>query len=199
MTNEERFTKVIAMFDDYNQKDPHLESWQGQEIPKELLYAQRMSDRLKSYMPDAPEYLVLAARCQHIGRWEIPRNTYAMDRKGYLQWRNQLKVHHCNIADRIMRSYGYDDETIQKVKSLLVKEQLFHHRPDTQALEDVICLVFIEFYLEEFATKHDDAKLVEILRKTLRKMSAKAIEAAGKIPVSERVAALIGQAVANSL
>jgi len=199
MTNEERFAKVIAMFDDYNQKDPHLETWQGQQIPKELLYAQRMSERLKSYMPDAPEYLVLAARCQHIGRWEIPRNTYAMDRKGYLQWRNQLKVHHCNIADRIMRSYGYDDETIQKVKSLLVKEQLFHHRPDTQALEDVICLVFIEFYLEEFATKHDDAKLVEILRKTLHKMSAKAIEAAGKIPVSERVAALIGQAVANSL
>lgn len=199
MTNEERFAKVIAMFDDYNQKDPHLETWQGQQIPKELLYAQRMSERLKSYMPDAPEYLVLAARCQHIGRWEIPRNTYAMDRKGYLQWRNQLKVHHCNIADRIMRSYGYDDETIQKVKSLLVKEQLFHHRPDTQALEDVICLVFIEFYLEEFATKHDDAKLVEILRKTLHKMSAKAIEAAGKIPVSERVSALIGQAVANSL
>jgi hypothetical protein len=199
MTNEERFAKVIAMFDDYNQKDPHLETWQGQQIPKELLYAQRMSERLKSYMPDAPEYLVLAARCQHIGRWEIPRNTYAMDRKGYLQWRNQLKVHHCNIADRIMRSYGYDDETIQKVKSLLTKEQLFHHRPDTQALEDVICLVFIEFYLEEFATKHDDAKLVEILRKTRRKMSAKAIEAAGRIPVSERVAALIGQAVANSL
>lgn len=199
MTNEERFAKVIAMFDDYNQKDPHLETWQGQQIPKELLYAQRMSERLKSFMPDAPEYLVLAARCQHIGRWEIPRNTYAMDRKGYLQWRNQLKVHHGNIADRIMRSYGYDEETIQKVKSVLVKEQLFHHRPDTQALEDVICLVFIEFYLEEFATKHDDEKLVEILRKTLRKMSAKAIEAAGKIPVSERVAALIGQAVANSL
>lgn len=199
MTHDERFAKVIAMFDDYNQKDPHLETWQGQQIPKELLYAQRMSERLKSYMPDAPEYLVLAARCQHIGRWEIPRNTYPMDRKGYLQWRNQLKVHHCNIADHIMRSYGYDDETIQKVKSLLAKEQLFHHRPDTQALEDVICLVFIEFYLEEFATKHDDAKLVEILRKTLRKMSAKAIEAAGKIPVSERVAALIGQAVANSL
>ena len=199
MTNEERFAKVIAMFDDYNQKDPHLETWQGQQIPKELLYAQRMSDRLKSYMPDAPEYLALAARCQHIGRWEIPRTTYAMDRKGYLQWRNQLKVHHCNIADRIMRSYGYDDETIQKVKSLLAKEQLFHHRPDTQALEDVICLVFIEFYLEDFATKHDDAKLVEILRKTLHKMSAKAIEAAGKIPVSERVAALIGQAVTKSL
>jgi hypothetical protein len=199
MTNEERFAKVIAMFDDYNQKDPHLETWQGQQIPKELLYAQRMSERLKSYLPDAPEYLVLAARCQHIGRWEIPRNTYPMDRKGYLQWRNQLKVHHCNIADRIMRSYGYDNETIQKVKSLLSKEQLFHHRPDTQALEDVICLVFIEFYLEDFATKHDDAKLVEILRKTLHKMSAKAIEAAGKIAVSERVAGLIGQAVTKSL
>jgi len=199
MTHEERFATVIGMFDDYNQKDPHLETWQGQQIPKELLYAQRMSERLNSYMPDAPEYLVLAARCQHIGRWEIPRNTYAMDRKGYLQWRNQLKVHHSNIADRIMRSVDYDEETIQKVKSLLVKEQLLHHRPDTQALEDVICLVFIEYYLEEFASKHDDAKLVEILKKTLRKMSAKAIQAAGKIPVSERVAALIGQAVAESL
>ena len=191
--------QALDAFDARNAEDPKHTVVDGNAIPNELLYAQRMSDRLKSYMPDAPEYLVLAARCQHIGRWEIPRNTYAMDRKGYLQWRNQLKVHHCNIADHIMRSYGYDDETIQKVKSLLAKEQLFHHRPDTQALEDVICLVFIEFYLEEFATKHDDAKLVEILQKTLRKMSAKAIEAAGKIPVSERVAALIGQAVANSL
>jgi len=197
MINDARFATAIGMFDAYNEQDPHRETWQGEQVSKELLYARRMSERLQSYMPDAPEYLVLAARCQHIGRWEIPRNTYAMDRKGYLQWRNQLKVHHTQIAGRIMREAGYDDDTISHVNSLLLKEALFQHRPDTQALEDVICLVFIEYYLEEFAEKHDDKKLVDILRKTLHKMSAKAIEAAGKIAVSDRVASLIGQAVAR--
>jgi hypothetical protein len=191
----ERLEKAFTTFDAYNANDRHQEEFKGQTFPKELLYAQRMTERLNRFAPDAPEYLHLAARCQHIGRWEIPRSSYPMDRKGYLQWRNVLKSHHAKIAEQILLSCRYEPGTIEKVKALLLKKELYTNA-DTQLLEDIICLVFIEFYLEEFAAKHDDEKVIDILRKTLKKMSPKAIEEAGKIKVSERIAGLIGKAIA---
>ena len=87
-------TQAFQAFDEYNSRDTVREEHEGQTYPKELLYAERMTARLNQFAPDATETLQLAARSQHIGRWEIPRNTYPMDRKGYLQWRNQLKSHH---------------------------------------------------------------------------------------------------------
>ena len=194
MIQSDRFEKAITTFDAYNLNDPHLEEFEGKMVSKEQLYAQRMSQRLDDFFPAAPEYLKLAAHCQHIGRWEIQRGAYAMDKKGYLQWRNVLKSHHAKLAGQILQSCRYDEETIEKVKSLLLKKQL-HTDPDTQALEDVICLVFIEFYLEEFATKHEPEKVVDILQKTLRKMSPRAIEESAKIPVSEKIKLLIRQAL----
>src|SRR6185436_4112157 len=112
----------------------------------ELLYAQRMSIKLDQVKPDASEELKLAARSQHIGRWEIPRSSYPIDRTGYLKWRGQLKVHHSKIAERILSECNYDSEVIEKVKSLLMKKP----GEETQLLEDVICLVFIEYYLGDF-------------------------------------------------
>lgn len=194
MVPSDRFEKAITTFDAYNLNDPHQEELEGKLVSKELLYAQRMSQRLSDFYPAAPEYLKLAAHCQHIGRWEIPRESYPMDKKGYLQWRNVLKTHHAKLAEQILLSCRYDQATIDKVKSLLVKKELFSN-PDTQALEDVICLVFVEYYLEEFAEKHEPQKVVDILGKTLKKMSPRAIEAAAKIPVSERIKLLIQQAL----
>jgi hypothetical protein len=194
MIQSDRFEKAITTFDAYNLNDPHQEEFEGKRVSKELLYAQRMSQRLDDFYPAAPEYLKLAAHCQHIGRWEIPRENYPMDKKGYLQWRNVLKTHHAKLAEQILNSCRYDQETIDKVKFLLLKKELFTN-PDTQALEDVVCLVFIEYYLEEFAEKHEPQKVVDILQKTLKKMSPRAIEEAAKIPVSERIKLLIHQAL----
>ena len=194
MLDDDRFEKAITTFDAYNLNDPHHERVGDTTVPKEVLYAQRMSKRLDDFYPAAPSYLKLAAHCQHIGRWEIPRESYPMDRKGYLQWRNVLKTHHANLAEQILKSCRYDDETIEKVKTLLLKKGL-HSNPDPQLLEDVICLVFIEFYLEEFTEKHEPEKVVDVLKKTLKKMSPRAIEAAGKIPVSERIKILLHQAL----
>ena len=163
-------------------------------VSKEVLYGQRMSARLSDFYPSAPEYLRLAAHCQHIGRWEIPRESYPMDKKGYLQWRNVLKTHHAKLAEQILQSCRYDQETIEKVKFLLLKKELFTN-PDTKVLEDVICLVFIEHYLEEFAAKHEPQKVIDILRKTLKKMSPRAIDEAAKISVSDRIKILIHQAL----
>jgi hypothetical protein len=197
MIQSDRFEKAITTFDAYNLNDPHEELSDGQMVSKELLYAQRMSQCLNDYYPAAPEYLKLAAHCQHIGRWEIPRESYPMDKKGYMQWRNVLKSHHAKLAEQILISCRYDQETIDKVKSLLVKKELFNN-PDTQVLEDVICFVFIEYYLEDFAEKHEPEKVVDILKKTLKKMSPRAKEEAGKISVSEKIKILIHQALATT-
>ncbi len=194
MISSDQFEKAITTFDAYNLNDPHQEEYEGKLVSKEMVYAQRMSSRLSDFYPSAPEYLKLAAHCQHIGRWEIPRESYPMDKKGYLQWRNVLKTHHAKLAEQILISCRYDQGTIDKVKFLLLKKEL-QTNPDTKILEDVICLVFIEHYLEEFAEKHEPKKVIDILGKTLKKMSPRAIEEAGKIPVSGKIKILIQQAL----
>jgi len=192
--NPEQLQRAFAAFDAYNAKDPNQETYAGTPYPKELLYAQRMTDRLAAYAPQVPEYLQLAARCQHIGRWEIPRKSYPMDRVGYLKWRNELKGHHAKIAEGILQDCGYDANTIEIVKFLLLKREL-KQNPDTQLLEDVICLVFIEFYLEDFAAQHEEEKVIDIIRKTMKKMTGRAIEyTVGELPMSDKVKTLIGKA-----
>lgn len=193
MAAHERLEKAFTTFDAYNSNDPNLETHQGKSVPKELLYAQRMTERLNQFAPGAPEYMQLAARSQHIGRWEIPRHSYAMDKKGYLQWRHAEKMHQAKIAEQILQSCRYDTDTIEKVKFLLLKKELTTNA-DTKLLEDVVCLVFIEHYLEDFAAAHDDEKVVDILRKTMKKMTPQAIEEAGKIKVSARIAGLMRKA-----
>ncbi|MDB5119928.1 MAG: hypothetical protein JWN56_1146 [Sphingobacteriales bacterium] len=195
MNLNEQLQQAFDAFDLYNSADPNREIFEGDTYPKEVLYALRMTEKLNDFAFDVPDYLQLAARSQHIGRWEIARSEYPMDRKGYLQWRSQLKLHHAAVAEKILRECKYDDDTIEKVKALLLKKQL-HQNPDTQLLEDVICLVFIQYYLDEFAAKHEDDKVIDIIQKTLKKMSPHGIDAAVKIPVSDKVGELIGKAAA---
>ena len=195
--DDSKLAAAFAAFDEYNSKDPHKDIVDGKEVPKELLYAQRMTERLAKYSPSAPEQVRLAARCQHIGRWEIARNSYPMDRKGYLQWRSKLAQHHASLAAKILLNCNYDAASVEKVKFLLQKKELMQHHPETQLLEDVICLVFVEHYLEEFALRHDDDKVVDILRKTIKKMSPRALKEVGSIPVSGKMKELIQQASVN--
>ena len=193
METNSRFAKAIKAFDEYNSKDPNRVEWNGQHISKELLYAQRMSEKLNEFQPDASEHLQLAARCQHIGRWEIPRSSYETTQKGYLLWRNELKFHHALLAETILRECQYDTTFIESVKFLVMKKQL-QQNPESQLLEDVICLVFIEYYLEEFAAKQEDEKVISILRKTMRKMSQRCLEAVGQLKLSEKLLRLIARA-----
>ncbi len=185
--------EAFSRFDAYNATDPNREEFKGKTYPKEVLYAERMTKKLNDYAPEVPEYMQLAVRCQHIGRWEIARNSYPMDRPGYLMWRSQLKLHHTKIAEPILKACGYNEETIDKVKFLLLKKQL-HQNPDTQLIEDVICLVFVEYYLDDFAKQHSKEKMVDILRKTLKKISPRGIEEALKINMTDQVKQLILQA-----
>jgi hypothetical protein len=192
---DERFRAAIERIDAANADDPHRVSHDGREIAAEVLYARRMTAWLERLYPDASEQLRLAVRAQHIRRWEIPRDTYPMDRAGYHRWRTALYTFHADTAERILREVGYDDATIARVRSLLRKERL-KSDPETQALEDVACLVFLESYFAEFAAKHDDEKLITILRRTWAKMSPKARDAALALKLEPRARALIENALA---
>jgi len=195
MTSLEQLQNVFSAFDAYNSKDPNTEIFNGTPYPKEVLYGQRMTTCLSKYDPNASLALQLAARCQHIGRWEIARQSYPMDKKGYLQWRSVEKMHQAKVAENILLACGYPEEIIDKVKFLLLKKELTTHA-ETKLLEDVVCLVFIEYYLEDFAAPHDDEKVIDILKKTIKKMTPRALEEASKIKVSERMGRLISLSVA---
>jgi len=174
--DQARFNQAIARFDALNKQDPNLEVSAGNQYPKELLYAQRMSAMLNRYAPDAPEVLQLAVRCQHIQRWKIARSSYPMTKAGYHQWRNTLKAFHADIAQTVLREAGYDEVIVARVCAL-VRKELPMTDEAAQILEDVVVLVFLESYLEQFVTAHtdyDEAKFIDILNKTLRKTSHKA-------------------------
>lgn len=196
MIKSSRFNKAIELFDEANGEDPNFEEYNGLKYPKELLYAKRMTDKLNEFDSSADEALQLAVRCQHLRRWEIPREDFEMNRVGYLQWRNRLKSFHAEGAAQILEEAGYGKETIDRVKFLLLKKQLKKDQV-TQTLEDVICLVFLEFYFEKFSFKYKEDKLIDILRKTWRKMSDKGQKGALELNFSDRSLNLIEKALDN--
>lgn len=190
-----RFERTLAAFDAANREDPNTErDEQGNAVPKELLYALRMSAVLTEFAPEVSEALQLAARCQHIRRWTIPREDYPMDRKGYLQWRTYLKKLHGEQAAEIMQAQGYDAEMIHKVVDLLNKKNL-KRDAEMQTLEDVICLVFLRFYFDDFRQKHPEEKIVSIVAKTWRKMSEAGQTAAMQLDFSPEEQSVIDRAL----
>lgn len=191
----EKLLQSLRDIDSINAEDPHLETVDGKAYPKELLYSQRMTDMLNEFEPDASEILRLAVRSQHIKRWSIGRDSFPMDRKGYLQWRTQLKKFHGELAGSIMEKNGYSPDEIDRVDDLLNKRGL-KTDPETQTLEDIACLVFLNHYFDDFLTQHDDEKLINILQKTWRKMSDKGRKAALDLDLSTAATALIKKALA---
>lgn len=195
--NQERFNKAMALFDAANAQDPNQD--QGQ--PKELLYAERMSEMIGRFAPDASEAAQLAVRAQHIRRWTVPRGTYPMTKEGYLAWRSGLYKFHADTAGELMREAGYDEEMIERVKKAVGKRGI-KTNPETQLLEDIANLVFIEHYVLDFAgakPDYDEAKWLDIIRKTWGKMSksARAFALSGKIRLPEPLVPLITKAVSE--
>ena len=175
-----RFAAAIARFDAANAEDPSFDIVEGARRPKALVYSDRMVAMLARFVPDASEALELAARCQHIERWKIPRSEYPLTRAGYQEWRARLRDFHADRAAAILREAAYDDATIARVRALIRKERIKSDR-EAQALEDVVALVFLESYLVDFVGSHaeyDETKLIDILQKTGRKMSARGRAAA---------------------
>ncbi|WP_298239036.1 DUF4202 domain-containing protein [uncultured Algibacter sp.] len=189
-----RFETAIALIDKANSEDINTYQVAGMDYPKELLYSQRMTRKLLQFEPNASKALQIAARAQHICRWKIARDTYPMDRVGYLKWRETLKRMHGDLTADILKQVGYDNQFTDRVKAIILKK-LIKKNEESQTLEDTICLVFLDYYFEEFAAKHDDEKIIDILKKTWVKMSDKGHEAALKLPFSDKSLALVKLAI----
>ena len=189
-----RYDQALAAIDAANARDPNLVGADGHGRPAELVYGEYMTAMLARLYPDASEVLRLAVRAQHLRRWEVPRASYPMDRAGYHRWRNDLKRKHAGWAGEILRGVGYDEVEVARVAALIRKEDL-KKDSEAQALEDTACLVFLEHYAAVFAAKHDEAKMLGILRKTWVKMSAHAQQAAFALTLPDPVKALIDSAL----
>jgi hypothetical protein len=195
----DRFRAAIAAIDALNAEDPTHEIVPGHEAaPAALLYGRRMSGWLLRLAPDASEALRLAARAQHIGRWKSPRGAYPVGREGYLKWRGDLVRFHADTAAAILAEAGYESAVIERVEALLQKKRL-KRDAEAQTLEDAACLVFLEHEFTEFSRKHGDEKVVDIVAKTLAKMSdrgrAEAAILTPALPADRRV--LVERAMAE--
>lgn len=188
------FQNASTWIDAENAQDPNHEIYQSKTYPKELLYSNRMYERLMDFHPNASEAVQIASKAQHICRWKIARESYPMDRVGYLKWREDLKKFHAKTTAVILEKAGYNEEFIARV-SFLIEKKLLKKDEETQLLEDVICLVFLEYYLDPFVHKHDREKMKTIILKTWNKMSEKGHQEALKINFSPENLELIKEAL----
>lgn len=195
MSND-RLNKAIDLIDQANSEDPTWEMWQGEEIPKELLYSRHMSVWLKKLDPEPSEARQIAARAQHIRRWTVPREQYPEGREGYLRWRKFLYRFHAEQAVAMMREVGYDDVAIDAVRQMIGKEGI-KRNADVQLIEDVACLVFLEHYFPPFAQKYDEDKLIDIVRKTWKKMSEQGQQAALALSLPDGLGQVVAKALAG--
>jgi hypothetical protein len=193
-SDHQRFESALRRFDAENSHDLNTETADGASHPRELLYARRLTQWVLRLCPDASEALRLAARCQHICRWEIPRQSYPLTRAGYLQWRAMLKKFHAQKAGDILREAGYSETVIRRVQDLNLKKN-FPDDSETRVLEDALCLVFLEFQFADLAAKSDDEKMVNALRKSWGKMTDTARSKALKLNFGEREKALLKRAL----
>jgi Domain of unknown function (DUF4202) len=192
--DSQRFESALRRFDGENSRDPNTETINGISHPRELLYAQRLTDWVLQLCPGASEELRLAARCQHICRWEIPRQSHPMTRAGYLQWRATLKKFHAQKAGDILREAGYPEDVIRRVQDLNLKKH-FPDDPEARVLEDALCLVFLEFQLADLAAKTAADKTINALQKSWQKMTGAARAEALKLNYGEREKALLERAL----
>lgn len=193
-----KFSGALRRFDEENGRDPNLLVVDGVPQPHELVYARRLTQWVLQLRPQASEALLLAARCQHICRWMIPRSSYEMTRSGYLRWRNDLKRFHAGKSAEILREVGYAAEMIGRVQDLNLKKKLGQD-PECQTLEDALCLVTLQYQLADLTSKTAHDKMVSILQKTWKKMSPVAREHALALPYSENERKLIEQALAREM
>jgi len=190
-----RLARALERLDALHGEDPRTVQVDGETLPHELHYARCMSAWLERVAPEASEALRLAVRAQHLQRWQIPRDDYPRDRPGYLAWRRDLGRRQADMAAEVLRDVDYDEATCERVARLIRKEGL-RRDPETRALEDTACLVFLDNEFAEFATRHDEDKILRILRKTWAKMSPRGHELAMTIDLPGEAKALVQRALA---
>jgi len=190
----ERFQAALRRFDEENSADPNRVVVNGIQEPRERIYAEWLTAWVLKLSPDASESLRLAARCQHLCRWMVPRQSYPMTRAGYLKWRTVLKQFHADKAAEILREFGYSLEIIEQVRNLNLKKN-FPTDPESRVLEDALCLVFLEHQLSDLADQNPEDKVINALRKSWEKMSPAGRAEALKLNFASREKILLEKAL----
>jgi hypothetical protein len=187
---------AFQQFDDYNKKDPNVFTWGELSYPQEYFLGLKLHEWVTRLAPNASEELLLASRSQHIGRWEIPRNSYPDGRDGYLKWRRNLGLYHAEKSAAIMKVAGYSEDQITRVKQIILKQKI-KVDGEVQVMENALCLVFLEFQYEDFYPKHPHDKIVNILKRSLLKMDERGHQFALALKYSEKGLSYIGEALAS--
>jgi len=202
MTNQ--LKSVLSAIDDINRQDTNITLSDGEQHPKELIYGQRMTACLEKHWPQASELLQIAVRAQHIKRWHLKRSEFEQGKAGYYQWRIALGKFHGDLTAEIMIEHGYIEQHAQQTASIICKENLKNKTStslslDSQTLEDVACLVFLEHYFDEFSAKYlkqnNEEKIIRIVLLTWKKMSDDAHNIALKLTLPDHLAAIVSKAL----
>ena len=193
MREDERFAEAIRRIDEANGEDPRTELVDGAPHPRELLFARRVYDWVRKLVAQPSEELLLAARAHTLRRWMIPRDRYPMTTPGYHQWRDALAAFHADQVECVLQEVGYPPQTIDRVKALIIRQD-WRNDPEGRVLEDADCLVFLETKLEGYLDEWEEKKTVNILKKTLRKMTPAGKEHAAGLRLSPRCAELLRRA-----
>ncbi len=167
--------------------------------PAELVYADRIEAWVARLVPAAPPILRLAARCQHLERWSVPRATFPDGKAGYLKWRQSLYKKQADRARELLLAGGVPAGEAEEAATWVSKTAM-KTNAGTQALEDAACLVFLENEIADFAAQHAGyprEKFVDILRKTWKKMSPAAQGAALGLELPAAIGALVREAVGS--
>jgi len=194
-----RLATVLTAIDKINSEDPNFTSIDGISQPNELLYGQYMTTCLEQYFPHSNELLRIAVRAQHIKRWHLKRTEFAAGKAGYYQWRIEQGKFHAQLTKTLMLENGFDEKEAETTACILRKEKL-KTNSDTQTLEDVACLVFLQYYFDAFAAKYtekdNEAKIIRIVQKTWGKMSERGHEIALSLTLPDHLAKLVAKALA---
>jgi hypothetical protein len=192
-----RFAAAMAAIDDANSADPNTIVVDGEVRPKELAHAELMVEEVLRLDPAATEEQLLAARAHHLRRWTVPRSSYPEGRKGYLRWRASLKEQHAAEVGEILRAAGYDADAVERVQQIVRKQGLASD-PAVQTHEDALCLVFLRTQLAAVAEQLGADKGMDVLVKTVKKMSDRGLDAAAALELAEPERALVRQAIATA-
>lgn len=194
--SDARLPAAEAAIDAANADDPNTVTVRGSTEPLALAHGRLAAEWVRRLAPSAPDAVVLAARAHHLRRWEVPRSSYPDGRAGYLRWRRDQKRRHADDVAGILRDAGYGDDEIARVQALIRRDRLGTD-PDAQLVEDAACLVFLETQLAEVAERFDREHLLEVIRKTARKMSADALAAVATVELGAVERQLLADALAD--
>lgn len=175
-----RFERAIAAIDAANADDPFTIVVRGVTRPKELAHAELATEWLSRLCESPSEPLLLAIRAHHLRRWAVPRDSYPDGRAGYLRWKRDLQQRHAAETGALLRSAGYEDDTVARVEDIIRKRGLARD-PEVQLFEDALCLVFVETQFDDLTAKTEREVMVGLVRKTLAKMSPAALRLAASL------------------